>query len=330
MNYPEFQKLAKERQVHPAYFFCGAEDYLMDQCLAGLEKAAFADAASREFNYDLFYGGQTDAGKILDTANAYPMFAELRMVVVKDVQKLAPSGLDALAAFLEKPPATTRLVLTCEKFNGRNKSFARIKAKTCFVEFKPLYDNQVAAWIKQEMKRRGIEMSYDASLLIHAHVGNSLRALANEMDKIMLNLDGRNRVDEADVQRVVGLSKKFSVFNLNDAIGGRDLNKAFLILTKMLESGESHTAILAMIGRHFTSLLKVKGCVSQRKKPNEIAAIAGIPPYYVAKTQEMAKNFSLSQMDDAFAALLDTDLALKTSQQPPQIALQTLLVRILR
>ncbi len=329
MTYPEFLQHLKKGSLHNAYFFCGTEDFLIDDCLRRLTKVVITDPSTRDFNYDLFYADQVDAGRIMDAANAYPMLADWRMVVVKDVQRLAPSGLGALVQYLENPSATTKLVLTCDKLS-RNKQFARLKALTCFTEFKPLYDSQIPKWISDYLKQKGLDVAYDASLLIHAHVGNNLRAIVNELDKIVLNLGDRKTIEEADVQRVVGLSRKFSVFNLNDAIGNHELEKSMVILNQMLETGESHTGILAMLSRHFVNLIKVKGCVAQRKSQQETTVLTGIPPFFVSKTKEMASKYSFDQLENALDHLLYTDLILKTSQQPPKIALQTMLLKILR
>ncbi len=327
MTYLEFIKKLEKGDLHPAYVFAGTEQYLVDDCLKRLSEKV-VEPSTREFNYDVFYASQIDAGRIIDAACAYPMLADARMVVVKELHKLSPSGLTAIGQYLEKPSATTRLVLITEKFSAKNKAYKQIKDKSCFVELKPLYDNQIPDWIKNLLKRQGYEISYNACLLIQAHVGNSLLNIANEIEKIKLNVESK-KIDESDVQRVVGLSKKFSVFDLNDALGNRQVEKSLSILNKMLDSGESPTAILAMVTRHFMNLLKVKGAVAQNKSPNEITALTGIPPFFIKKTKAMASQYPAEQFSTVFSCLLEADLNLKTSQQPPKIALQTTLLKIL-
>ncbi len=257
------------------------------------------------------------------------MLSDSRLVVVKDFQKLPSAGLDLLAKYLEKPVASTKLVLTSPKIDLRNKTFSKIKSKSTYIEFKPLYDNEIPTWIQNYLKGKNLQISHEAGILIHARVGNNLRALVNELDKIILNLEGQSKIEEADVQKVVGVSRNFSVFNLNDAIGNRDLNKSLTILNLMIENGESPTGIVAMITRHFVNLLKVKGAVTQKKSQNEITALTGIPPFFVRKSREMANNYSSQQFHDIFESLLQADFILKTSQQSPQIALQTLLIKII-
>ena len=328
MTYSEFISHLEKKQLSNSYLFVGPEDFLIDDCLKRIVDQV-VDPGTKDFNFDVFYGNEVDGGKILDTVNAYPMLSDSRLVVVKDFQKLPSAGLDLLAKYLEKPVSSTKLVLTSPKIDLRNKAFSRIKSKSTYIEFKPLYDNEIPTWIQNYLKGKNLQISHEAGILIHARVGNNLRALVNELDKIILNLEGQSRIEEADVQKVVGVSRNFSVFNLNDAIGNRDLNKSLTILNLMIESGESPTGIVAMMTRHFVNLLKVKGAAAQKKSQNEISALTGIPPFFIRKSKEMANNYSSQQFHDIFESLLQADFILKTSQQSPQIALQTLLIKII-
>ncbi|RMF66077.1 MAG: DNA polymerase III subunit delta [Calditrichaeota bacterium] len=329
MNYREFQRHLAKKELATAYLLSGAERYLVEECLNALLDVV-VDPATRDFNLDVFYGGETDAGKIIEAANAYPMLSDVRAVVVKDVQKLSQPHLEYLAKYLQNPSPTTRLVLINTKGGALGKGLSKLKSRAVFVELKPLYDSQVPAWVQAHLKKFGIEISQKACLALQARVGNELGVLANELEKIMLNLDGRTRIEEDDVHKLVGLSRSYSIFNLNDAVGSRDLATSLRILNRMLESGESPTGILAMFTRHFVNLAKVKAAMAGGKSAEEISALTGIPGYFVQKTKTMAAKFSAEQLQQIFESLLAADLALKTSSQPPEIALQTLLVRIMR
>lgn len=327
MNHNELLHQIRGKQFSRSYFFCGAEDYLIDVALSKLIEAK-VDPASKEFNLDIFYAKEVEGNKIVDTANAYPMMADTRLVIVKNAMELPLTILERIAKYLEKPSPTAILVLISEKADLRKKIVSRIKSNSCFVEFKPLYDRQIPPWIRDYLHEKGYEISQEAVLLLQARIGNHLRNLVNELEKIMVNLDGKKKIGAEDVENIAGYSRNFSVFELNDAIGYKDLKKSLAILTRMLESGEAPTGVLAMISRHFMNLAKLKGAVQQNKSQKEIAAITGIPSFFVEKSKRMAENFSLTQLEVIFEALLHTDEILKTSRQPPQLALQSLLVRI--
>lgn len=329
MSYQEFTNHLKKKEFSPVYFFMGSEDYLIEDSLKKLLDIV-VEPSTKEFNLDIFYGNEVDAGRVIDVANAYPMLSDSRVVVVKDFNKLSVASLEVLEKYLDKPASTTRLILISAKADFRNKVLAKIKSKSFFVEFKPIYDNKIPPWIQEYLHDMNLEITYQASLLIQAHVGNNLRAIVNELNKIIVNLDGKTKIEEADVQNVIGFSRKFSVFDLNDTIGRKELDAALMILNKMLDSGESPTGILAMMSRHFANLLKIKGAVRQNRNKNEISSLTGIPVFFVDKSKTMAANFSAKQLEYIFACLMQTDLILKTSRQPPKIALQSLLIQILR
>ncbi len=328
MNYQEFIRQIKKGDAAPVYFLIGTESYLVDRCVKALYNL-WVDPTSKDFNFDVFYGGQSDAGKIIDIANSYPMLAEHRVVVVKDVPKIAAPGLEALAKYLQSPASSTKIILTGEKVDGRNKSLAKIKKLAAVVELKPLYDNQIPLWIQTELKQKGLDISHEASLLIHAYTGNNLQAIVNEIEKLQLNLDGKSKIDVTDVQKTVGLSRQYTIFNLNDAVGNKNLQEALKILNSMLSSGESPTGILAMLVRHFTNLLKIKGAVQAKKNQNEMVSLTGISPYFIQKTRTMAEKYPFATFQNIFQLLIKTELQLKTSKIQPDIALQTLLIQII-
>jgi DNA polymerase-3 subunit delta len=328
MTHQEFFRHLTKKELYPSYFLCGAEEFLIEDALHRLYKK-IVDPAARDFNFDMFWGSETDGGKIVDIASAYPMMSPYRMVVVKDALKLAPSGLEALARYLEKPSATTKLVLTSHKADGRNKLVEKIKSHSCFVEFKPLYDRQVPQWIHEYVQEKNCSIAPEAAALLASLVGNNLRAIVNELEKIFINLSGRN-ISVADVRACANFSKNLSVFDLTDAVGYKDLSRALTILNLMLQTGESATGILVMLTRHFVNLLKLKGAQAQRKSQSEMAAICGIPPFFIEKTLAMVEKFALTEFPQIFERMLETDLALKTSQQTPQVALQTLIIRIIK
>jgi DNA polymerase-3 subunit delta len=215
-----------------------------------------------------------------------------------------------------------------EKLDSRIKVIARLKSACQHVELKPLYDNQIPVWIEAYLHERGYSITYQAALLIQAHVGNNLRAIVNEIDKIMINKADDKKVTESDVQENVGLSKQYSIFNLNDAIGSRQLAHALEILQQMLIGGESPTRIISMITRFFVNILKVKDPAAARMTQQELNRITGIPPFFLNKTRKMAANYSTEQVQKVFQSLLETEVKLKTSKMKPELALQTLLFQI--
>ncbi len=329
MTYQALLAQIRNKRFAPVYFFCGEEEYLMEQALDALLQGTVSPDL-RAFNLNVLYAREVEGGKILEIANAYPMMAERRVVVVKQVMDLPGSALEALAKYAAKPAPTTVLILTAEKADFRRKGAAELKAHSCFVEFKPLYENQIGPWLKEYVRDQGYEITPAAALLIQTRLGNNLREIVNEIEKIKLILNGGTRIGEDEVARSVGLHRDYRIFDLTDAVGHRDLKRALQILHRMLESGESPTGIVAMLTRQCVTLVRLKEAGKKRLSQKQASALTGIPVYFVKKTQRMADNFAEEDLERWFECLHETDLALKTSQQPPEIALQTLLIQAVR
>lgn len=329
MTYKELLQQIKARDFAPVYLLLGTEGFFVEDAQRRLLEAV-CDAVTREFNVDILYGGEVDGAKICDIANAFPMMSERRIVIVREVHRLSGAGLERLANYVERPLKSTVLILAAEKLDGRNKAIQRIKAASRVVECKPLYDREVPNWVRGYLRERGYEISDQAVLMIQARVGNQLREMVNELEKIVLNMDGGRKIEAADVQDVVGLTRNYSIFDLTDAIGQKDLRKALFILEQMLQAGEQATGILAMIARHFVNLYKIRGGLAERSSQKRLAELTGIPPYFIKKTSAMARNYDDRRYGEIFSALAETDLKLKTSREKPHLALELLLLQLIR
>ncbi len=327
MTYLQFLNELSKKNYHSVYYITGKEEYLVEDAVKRLVEL-FCEESTRDFNLDVFHGDDVEAGKIVEIASSYPMMAENRTVVVKEIHRMPSGGLDLVAKFVERVPATTRMIFTSSKPESKNKAIEKIKKRSCQVICNTLYDREIPAWINNYVKKRGFTITEEAVHLIHTRVGNNLREIINEIEKILVNLENKREIKKEDVQELVGISRSFNIFELTDAIGAKDLNKALYILDRMLQYGESPTGILAMITRHFSNLMKVKGALQQRKSYEQISALTGIPKYFMDKTVRMASNFTFEDLTRIFSYLLETDLALKTSKLKPQIAMESLLIQI--
>lgn len=319
----------KQGKLAPVYLFWGAEDYLLEKTIKQIIKSA-VPPESADFNVDIFYGNEVDGKKVMQTASSYPFMGEQRVVIVKNLHRMKPGCVEVINHYVRKPSPTTCLILTAPKVNFRFKHFKMLKKESVALEFKGLYDRQIPGWIRQYLKEMQLEITEEACRILHGNVGNSLRALVNELDKIILGLNECKRIEADDIRNVVGLSRGFSVFELTNQIGNKKLKASFGTISRMLELGESPIGILTMLGRHFSILLKIKHGTKAGKSQSQLISIAGIPPYFIKDYVAQAKNFSLKQLQRAFSLLLNADVELKSSYQKPHIVLELLAYNLIK
>lgn len=320
-------KKTEQDRIYPVYLITGPEDFLVEQNTTRLKQLAVVPG-TEDFNLDILYANETDAAAIVNIAMSYPMMAERRTVIVKNLEWLPTKGIELLVNYVQKPAPTTCLILTAQKLDFRKTHFSKIKAGSTFIEAKPLYENQIPDWVRNFLREKGLQISDEALRLLQASTGTSLRRIVSELEKVLVNLDGKTLIELADIERVVGVSRQFNIFEFCDAVGSKNIKKSIHILNGMLQLGESPQGMLAMLNRHFFILTKIKDLLAQNTRKEQMAKELKVNPYFVDNYARQASSFTRARLTEVFDLLLDADLKLKTSYQKPKMVLEMLLINI--
>lgn len=220
----------------PVYLLHGEEDFLAEEALKGILDAA-VPSEQRGFNLDIIRGGEEDGRQIAAVASAFPMMADRRAVVLRDVERCSTKDLEAIGAYLETPSPTTVFVIVAATADLRKKPYTTARKTGVVIECKPLWGNHIPGWISARAAASGWEITPEATRVLQGYVGTSLRALDNELQKLYTYLGSKRTIGADEVAEVVGLSREFSIFELQRSIGGRQTGRALEIGGHMLEGG---------------------------------------------------------------------------------------------
>jgi len=325
-DYDTLRKDWQAGRFEPIYLFYGEEDFLVDSLCAEIIEHA-VPAADRDFNFDLLYGNETDGAQIVNNAASYPMMAERRLVIVKNCQMLDRPSQELIRKYAQKPAATTCLVLTAEAIDKKS-PLEKLREQVTFFESKRFYENRVPDWIRSRLAGQSMTISNDAVRLLLISCGTSLRALASELEKIQINLGERKHIDAADVEKYVGLSREYNVFELCDAVGRGDIVAALKIISLMVQFGELPLAMMTMLVRHFTLLAKARELRNRQKSEADIARELHINRFFVKNYIDQAQRYGQDHLRQIFGHLLEADLQLKSSYQKPRMILELLVFKI--
>ncbi len=326
MTYQQLLSSIKQREFLPLYLLVG-EGFQRQQALSALV-TAIVDPATRDFNLDLFHAEEVIPSTLVEAVSSFPLIAERRVVVVKECDKLPPKTLEDLVNIVTAAGLSTSLILDAEKVDFRRDPFRQIRAKGWTVEFKPLYDNQIPGWIQNRAREKGKQISEDAVDLLHSSVGTDLWALANEIDKLCLFVKQAPSITREDVEKVVGITKKNSIFELTDAIGNQQKDRALFILDRMLEAGESATRIIFMITRYLKTIIRAKKGIEEHLPREQIGERTGIHSYFLERFLAQARGFSEARIKRGLDALLQADSNLKRSYQNPRLIMELLVYQL--
>jgi DNA polymerase-3 subunit delta len=329
MKYAELVPRIEKEQYDPVYLFVGEEEFLKEESIRLLTKK-LVDPNTKEFNFDLLYGGETDGATVADIAASYPMMAERRLVIFRDIHQCSPKDRKILLGYAANPTQSTCLILVGPKVDLRKGFYKDLSQRTATVVFWPLYDNQIPAWIRKYAQEKGVTFRSKALMTLQNIVGSNLQELANEIDKLVIYCAERQVIEQEDVEKVVGVRKTNSVFDLADAIAGKKLSPSLQILNGLLESGESEVGIVWMLTRHFTTLSKIYQLRTDGSGGDAIARKTRIRPHLINQYLQQVDRLSDRQLEEVFHLLLEADANLKSSYQSPRLIMELLVHNLCR
>ncbi|HMC84660.1 MAG TPA: DNA polymerase III subunit delta, partial [Chitinophagaceae bacterium] len=213
----------------PVYWLEGEEDYYIDQVMGYAEHHILSEAEAG-FNLTVFYGKDAVWADIVNACMRYPMFAERQVVLLKEAQQM--KDIDKLESYIANPLASTIFVVSYKekRVDGRSKLAKLLKEKGELLSTKKMYENQLPGWITDLAESKGYTFSQKALMLLIEHIGNDLSRINNEIEKLAVNLGSRKTISEDDIEKYIGVSKEYNVFELQDALAKKDLGRALRII----------------------------------------------------------------------------------------------------
>jgi DNA polymerase-3 subunit delta len=329
MKYNELKKEIQNKNFYPVYLFHGEEDFLKKEVIDEISES-LVPKGKRSFNYNLLYGKDTTSEEIIDVADMLPVNAERRVVIVKEVQSLHASYKKKLIPYLKNPnPSTTLICVASERINERVKFYKTFKEKGCVVNFWTLFDNKIPDWIVGHLKKYGKRIDRDAAKLLQENAGNHLLSLANEIEKILIFIGDQKSITKKDVQKIVGVTKQETIFDLTDAVGNKDIKSALKILDRLLLNGVNGVYMIAMLTRHFSLLWRARAA-SKKLNIYDLAKELHQSPMYAKKYKHQCRNFSPLALAHCFEYLYEADLQLKSTSVNQKIIMENLVLNLCR
>ena len=294
----------------PVYLLMGDEPYYVDLvCDAIMEHCL--DESERDFNQTVCYGADVDADAVITAARRYPMFADRQLVVVKEAQMM--KSLDNLSVYCEKPLESTVLVIVMHGASAdKRKSLYKIISKIgTVVESQQLRDYEVTRWIPMFYRTKGLDIAPDAAALLAEHAGTDLNKIAIETEKMLKNLpEGTVKVTAADIEKNVGISRQFSIFELTKELSAKNSAKALRIAAYIGSSAKfAMPAAVSALYTHFYRILKYAALLMRNPRPanDQKAKVLGVNPYFFAEYDNAVRNYPAKKCMAVIALLKEYD-----------------------
>lgn len=309
------------------------EEFQRQERLAEYVEAA-VDPATRDFNYDVFspedLRKDAGAGRFADLIVTFPMMAERRVAVIRDFDGVPAEIRKKLAGAVKDTPDTTLVLIEGEKAALAPKPPDRfLRTET----FKRLYERDLPVWIRGRFSRRGKRATDSAIALLLNNVGDVLRELDNEIEKVCIAIGDKPAVTEDAVGNIVGAFRRHTVYAFCNAVGTGDFPEAVKTLHSLMETEKNkETYYVSTLAAHFMKIAEYNALVRAGTSRDEaVKAISGSPFLWkLNRMDEQTRNFAKPDtIRRVLTVIADTDSALKRSTLDKSLLVELMLPKVM-
>lgn len=291
----EFKKVLTQwakGQAEPVYWLEGEEDFYIDELVKYAENKLLTEEEAA-FNQTIFYGRDADWASVINACRRYPVQAARQVVLLKEAQQMR--DIDKLEPYLTSPmPSTIFVVGYKGKLDKRLKLTKTIADKAVLVKSEKVRDEKLPEWINNYVAGKGLKIGAKSVSLLAEQIGSDLSRLANEIEKLGINLGEKDTIDEDDIEKYIGISKEYNSFELLAAICKRDLAKAIKILNYFEANPKANPIqlVLPALYGHFSKMYVVH--TMKDKSEFALKPLFYYNPISVQQAKDSLRNFDFA------------------------------------
>lgn len=305
MTYEDIIAKIDKKQFSPIYLLHGEEPFYIDQIASRIEESVM-DEADRDFNQVVLYGKDSTVEDIVNNAKQFPFGVQYRVVIVREAQELPKNKqMDLLAKYAENPMDSTILVI-CYKYGKFKDSKAFQKKGVVFASEKVRTYN-LASWISKQVKVHNFSINPQAAAILAEQIGDDLTRINNELLKLKVLLPSNSTITPDVIEKYIGISKEYNIFELQEALGTRNISKAYKITYNFClnQKDNPNVKTITMLYSFYSKMLAYH--LDPQKSPTIFSTNS-----YVAKiNQEYAQRYTLAELRNIISLLREFDLRAK-------------------
>jgi len=289
----------------------GPESLLAEEALEAILKGAIG--ADRESGLQVFRGEETTWSRLVDNVGMGSLFAERRAVVVRNADALKGDG-EEVTAYLEDPTPGVTLVLLAAKPDKRTRVWKCLLEKAMVTPADPPKGRALRGFVEDRLRQRKLRLSEAGAFELISRVGQDLRRLMGEIDKLEAFAAGGSKatLSAEDVAAVMGRGMAQPLYKLADAFAARRGLLAWELMSGLLEEGEAAQRILATLHRSLRQVRGAKALQQRRASREEVIKRLQLLPFKAGDVLQAASRWSEPDLARALRALGQADRRMKT------------------
>ncbi|MDG1262010.1 MAG: DNA polymerase III subunit delta [Flavobacteriales bacterium] len=316
IGFVELRNRLRNKDFGPIYLIQGEEPWFIDELVDDFEKNVLEEH-ERDFNMTVVYGADSSFDQIVSAAQRFPMMAERQLIVVKEAQDLdgwrREADREYLLKYLESPQNSTVLVFAhkYKKVASNTRIYKGFDTHGVVFNSDKLRADEMPSWIVSRAKDLGVTLAPTSSQLIAEYLGSDLGKVQHAIEKLQFTVGSNVEILPEHIEKYIGISKDYNVFELQRAICVKDYKKTAMII-KYFEANPKDNNINMVLGFLITFFTKLLIYHSTPDKSNRGLAsamrlsFAAIPEFKAA-----GANYPVQRVMQAFTEMRQMDRRLK-------------------
>ncbi len=309
IKYDDLVTQLKNRQFAPVYLLMGEEPFFIDRVSKFFENHVLEEA-NRDFNQVVLFGKDVTAADILANVKQFPFGSQYRLVIVKEAKDV--KDLNLLKEYVQRPMTSTILVL-CHKYGKPHVSLSKACDKPGVVfESVPKRDYEIPSWVQEQAQKFHFQLSPDTANLLVEHIGNDLSRIYTEFEKLRVVLPPNSTISADIVEKYIGISKEYNIFELQDALGSRNIQKAYKITLNFAKHQKENPNIktIQMLYTFYHKMLQYQ-LLPDKSQENTRKIYGNLPPTILQRNCRYAMSHSIPQLTNIISILREYDVKAK-------------------
>ena len=318
-DYSTFEQVftdLRKKAFSPVYFLMGEEPYYIDLISDFIQNNILAEA-EKEFDQTILYGKDVEISTVINAAKRYPMMGQQQVLIVKEAQLI--KNWDDLVHYFKNPQNSTILVF-CYKYgtpDKRKKWFVDLEKIAIIFESNKLRDYEIGPWITKYAKSKNVAIEDKAVAMLSEYLGTDLSKISQELEKLVITKPANMTSITPDlIEKNIGISKDFNVFELQAALINRDVLKANQIIRYFAENKKANPLVLVLsqLFKFFSDLMIFHYLPDKSQGP--AASELKINPYFVKDFQKASQVFGAWKTMNIITYIRETDARYKGIDNP--------------
>jgi len=229
-TYSQLTKDLQKRAFAGIYFFYGEEPYYIDELSDYLIEHVLNET-EKEFNQVILYGRESSLGMAVNYCKQFPMVGERQLIAIREAQDMdwkKEENYAPLLAYLNQPLTSSILVIG-HKYKSPPAKLLRTLGgsdKAVVFESKRKYETDLPEWISTQANNKGYTISNKACSMLVEFLGNNLEKIINELGKLYINHPKDKPISEDVIEKFIGISKDYNIFEFQRALAAKNVLKA--------------------------------------------------------------------------------------------------------